>query len=347
MSERRKQNTITRIWDKYGRWCEDRNSIANAAISYFEDIYSTSNPSLIEEVIGAIPTRVTDEMKAELTKNFNREEVVTALKQIHPTKSLGPDGMLANFFQKYWNIVGTNVSNMVLNVLNFGMSLVDINKTNIALIPKTNNPKIMTEFRLISPCNVIYKLILKTLANRLKVFLPLIITENQSAFTTDRLVTNNVLIDYELMHYLKHKREGRDSFMATKLDMSKAFNRVEWGFIEGIMRKLGFNEKWINLVMMCISSVSYFVIINGDTYGNIVPSRGLRQGDPLSPYLFLLCVKGLSALLHEAARNQHLSGISISRGCPKITHLFFADDSLLFCKANSEECRKFKEILEK
>ena len=195
--------------------------------------------------------------------------------------------------------------------------------------------------------NVIYKLILKTLANRLKVFLPLIIIENYSAFTADRLVTNNVLIDYELMHYLKHKREGRDSFMATKLDMSKAFNRVEWGFIEGIMRKLGFNEKWINLVMMCVSSVSYSVIINGDTYGNIVISRGLRQGEPLSPYLFLLCVEGLSALLHEAARNQHLSGISISKGCPKITHLFFADDSLLFCKANNEECRKLKKILEK
>ena len=135
--------------------------------------------------------------------------------------------------------------------------------------------------------------------------------------------------------------------MARKLDMSKAFNRVEWGFIEGVMRKIGFNNGWISLVMRCISSVSYSVIINGETFGNIVPSRGLKQGDPLSPYLFLLYVEGLSALLHEMAQNQLLNGISLGRWCPKITHLFFADDNLHFCKANSEECEKLKEILEK
>ena len=346
-SKRRKQNMITRIWDKFGRWCEDKDSIANAAVTYFEDIYSTSNPILIDEVTAAIPTIVTEEMNMELSRNFTREEIVTALKQIHPTKSPGPDGMSALFFQKYWDIVGSNVLNMALNVLNYGMSLDVINKTNIALIPKTNNPKRMTDFRPISLCNVIYKLISKTLANRLKTFLPLIITENQSAFTIDRLITDNVLIAYELMHYLKHKREGKDCFMATKLDMSKAFDRVEWGFIEMVMRKMGFNEGWIRLIMRCISSVSYSIIINGDTFGNVVPSRGLRQGDPFSPYLFLLCAEGLSALLHDPAKNQLLNGISLGRGCPKNTHLFFIDDSLLFCKANSEECEKLKETLEK
>ena len=338
---------ITRIWDKHGRWCEDKDSIANVAVTYFEDIYSTSNPNLIDEVTVAIPTIVTDEMNVELSKNFTREEIVIALKQIHPTKSPGPNGMSTLFFQKYWDFIGSNVSNMVLNALNSGMSFDVINKTNIALIPKTNNPKRMTDFRPISLCNVIYKLISKTLANRLKVFLPLIIIENQSAFTADKLITNNVLIAYELMHYLKHKREGKDYFMATKLDMSKTFDRVEWGFIEGVMRKIGFNEEWISLVMRCISSISYSVIINGETFGNIFPSRGLRQGDPLLPYLFLLCAKGLSTLLYEATRNQLLNGISLGRGCPKITHLFFVDDSLLFCKANSEECEKLKEILEK
>ena len=100
------------------------------------------------------------------------------------------------------------------------------------------------------------------------------------------------------------------------------------------------------LVMNCISSMSYSVIINGTTYGHIIPSRGLRQGDPLSPYLFLLCAKGFSALINDAARNNQLHGISICRGAPKVSHLFFADDSLLFCKANGNECNKLKEILD-
>ena len=135
--------------------------------------------------------------------------------------------------------------------------------------------------------------------------------------------------------------------MATKLDMSKAFDRVEQGFIKRVMEKLGFSSKWINLVMRCISSVSYLVIVNGAACGNIIPTRGLRQGDPLSSTLFLICTKGLSAFIHRAAKNQCLICISIYKGCPRVTHLLFADDSILFCKASVEESRVLKNILQK
>ena len=146
---------------------------------------------------------------------------------MHLTKSPSPDGMSAIFYQKYWNIVGNDVACMVLNVLNSNMSMADINKTYITLVPKTNNPTKMTEFRLISLSNVIYKLISKVLANRLKLILPQIIIENQSAFLFERLIIDNVLITFELMHYLDHKRDGKDCYMAIKLDMSKAYDRVE------------------------------------------------------------------------------------------------------------------------
>ena len=134
---------------------------------------------------------------------------------------------------------------MVLNVLNFNLPMTEINKTNIALIPKTNHPARMTEFWPISLCNVTYKLISKVLANRLKAVLPYVIAENQSAFTTDRLITDNVLVAFELMHYLNHKTEGKDGFMSIKLDMSKAFDLVEW-----VLSK----ESWKNWVFTTTES---------------------------------------------------------------------------------------------
>ena len=180
-------------------------------------------------------------MNESLNKNFTREEIATALKQMHPTKAPGPDGMSAIFYQKYWNIVGCSITNMVLHVLNGNMSMACLNKTNIALIPKINNPKKMADFRPISLCNVVYKLISKTIANRFKALLPNIISENQSAFTSDRLITDNVLVAFELMHFLNHKNVGKEGYMAAKLDMNKAFDKVEWCFVKAIMEKLGFS----------------------------------------------------------------------------------------------------------
>ena len=107
----------------------------------------------------------------------------------------------------------------------------------------------MTKFRPINLCYVAYKLISKTLINQLKAILSTVITENQSAFTSDRLITDNVLVAFELMHYLNHKSDGKDSFMSIKLDMSKYFDRVEWGFVKGVMESLGFDGKWISLIM--------------------------------------------------------------------------------------------------
>ena len=131
---------------------------------------------------------------------------------------------------------------MVLNVLNSNMSMVEINKTNITLVPKIKHPTKMSDFRPISLCNVVYKLISKVLANHLKVILPQIISENQSEFLSGRLITDNVLVAFELMHYLEHKKEGKEGFVAIKLDMSKVYDRVEWDFIKQVMEKMGFHE---------------------------------------------------------------------------------------------------------
>ena len=150
-SERRKKkNTILGLWNDGGVWCESKDNIVATAISYFKKIYSTSSPCGISEVTCAVPRCVTEDMNAELTKVFTRDEVTNALKQLHPTKAPGLDGMSAIFFHKYWDIVGLNITNMVLNVLNSNMPITEINKTNITLIPKTSQPFKMAEFRPVS-----------------------------------------------------------------------------------------------------------------------------------------------------------------------------------------------------
>jgi len=127
--------------------------------------------------------------------------------------------------------------------------------------------------------------------------------------------------------------------------MSKAYDRVKWVFLEKMMRKMGFAEQWIQLIMNCVSTVSYSVLINGQPMKQFSPSRGLRQGDPLSPYLFLLCAEGLSALIRTAEREGRISGVPIAVGGTRLSHLFFADDCLLFCRANSMEWSSIMEIL--
>lgn len=175
----------------------------------------------------------------------------------------------------------------------------------------------MTDLRPISLCNVVYKIISKVLANRLKKIIDLIISDTQSAFILGRLITDNIMVAFEVMHYMKRKDKGKESWMALKLDMSKAYDRVEWRFLEAALQKLGFDSRVINLFMSCISSVSYQISHAGRSVGPIIPARGLRKGDPLSSYLFLICTEGLTALIHDYEQQKKITGLKVARSAPQ------------------------------
>jgi hypothetical protein len=220
-----------------------------------------------------------------------------------------------------------------------------LNSTNIALIPKNSNPCSESEFRPISLCNVLYKLISKIVANRLKKVLPAIISSTQSAFIPGRLITDNILAAYETMHTMQNNMWSKTGYMGLKLDISKAYDMVEWPFLEVVMCKLGFEEGWIKMIMSCVRSVKYSVLVNGNAVGYIRPSRGIRQGGPISPYLFLICAEALNSLLKHAKNTGAISIVPTSRRDPKLSHLFFAVDSLIFYKANQVEWRRIMRIL--
>ena len=189
------------------------------------------------------------------------------------------------------------------------------------------------------------QIISKVIANRLKLILPNVISDSQSAFVPNRLITDNTTVAYEILHRMRNRRRGKVGQMVVKLDISKAYNRVEWSFLHGIMQKLGFDPRWVNLAMETVTTASYSVFINGEPKGWITQSRGIRQGDPLSPYLFLLCAEGLTTLLNKEVENRVVNGIMSCQNGVCISHLLFADDSLLFCKYMIGECQQLLSIL--
>ena len=144
---------------------------------------------------------------------------------------------------------------------------------------------------------------------------------------------------------MQNRRRGKVGHMVVKLDISKAYDQVKWEFLQRIMLKLGLSEQWVNLAMETVQSASYSMIINGEPKGFIKPSQGIQQGDLLSLYLFLLCAKGLSSMLRQAIETNQMQGILSYRGGIHISHLLFANDSLLFCQATLQECQNLLHIL--
>ncbi|CAM8920557.1 unnamed protein product [Rhodiola kirilowii] len=349
-SQRKRRNRIEKLKNSSGELCYSDSGITAIVTQYFTDIFQSQvdyRADWWNHEFDAVPKVVTDDMNDMLIAPFTEIEVKRALFQMHPTKAPGLDGFPALFFQSNWDIIGKDVIEVVLNCLNNNMLDVELNETLIVLIPKVKEVERVEDLRPISLCKVVMKIITKVLANRLKEILPSIISQCQSAFIRGRLITDNILIAHEVSHFIKGSQNRKTGYMSIKLDMSKAYDRIEWRFLEKMMAAMGFAEVWIKRIMLCVSTVSYKVKINDDISEIIRPKRGLRQGDPISPYLFLICAEWLTYTLSRYREIGLLEGIKICRGAPIISNLMFADDCLLFIKSTKNSVSWIRDILKR
>lgn len=254
-SNRTRRNWIASLQRGDGSVVTDQEEMEQLAIEFYKQLFKAQDELQTDLVCQFVPHKVTQPMNETLDQPFTEDEVKFALFEMKPNKSPGVDGFTAGFFQKHWELVKDAITAAVLGFLNGGEMPEEVNRTLLILIPKVSNPQDLSQFRPISLCNVLYKICSKAMAIRLRKCLDEIISEEQSAFVPGRLITDNVLISYECIHYIR-KKKGKKGAAAIKLDMAKAYDRVEWGYLQAVMGALGFSDSWVNLIMKCVTTVS-------------------------------------------------------------------------------------------
>ena len=340
---RQARKKLSVIEDARGVPYYEGEQITSVICDFYNNLFTSSGQDGAHIVNDAIKPCISRETNEILIRKPSPSEIKEATFAIHPDKAPGPDGFSASFFQANWDVVGPAVVQEIQGFFETGLLVTSQNETHVRLIPKHNGAKSVGDYRPIALCNVFFKIISKMLSIRLKPVLQEIISENQSAFTAGRAISDNVLITHEVLHYLTMSQAQVKCTMAVKTDMSKAYDRVEWKFLAQVMQRLGFHNTWVNWIMQCISTVSYFYLINDTAQGSVKPQRGIRQGDPLSPYLFILCGEVLSGLCTRAKERGTLRGIKVARNCPEVNHLLF--DTIFFCQATEANCLTLEKIL--
>lgn len=333
--------------DEMGREHFFEGAKGNIAVEFFKDLFTSSNPHDLDTLFMGFQSRVTNDMNSCLTRPVTAEEIKKAAFDVKGSSAPGEDGLTGIFYQRFWHIVGPGLVAEIQEFFRSSVMPEGWNHTQLSLLPKITNPSRMTDMRPISLCSVQYKIISKILCNRLKIILLEIVSETQGAFVSGRIISDNILIAHEMIHGLRTNTKVAEGWMAIKIDMSKAYDRVEWNFLEVLLERMGFDRVWIRWIMACVNSVSFSVLLNGNSHGYIKPERGIRQGDPLSPFLFILCAEALVSCLNTSEEAGRLHGVKLSDSCPAVHHLLFADDSLLLCKANAVEAAEILDCIQR
>ncbi|GKE70792.1 RNA-directed DNA polymerase, eukaryota, reverse transcriptase zinc-binding domain protein [Tanacetum coccineum] len=262
-------------------------------------------------------------------RDVSNDEIKAALFDIDDNKAPGPDGFTSRFFKASWEIIGKDFCYAIKEFFISRKMLGELNTTFISFIRKCNKPVKVADYRPIACCNVVYKCITKVISNRIKVVLNGIIDSNQSAFIEGRQISDNIMLAQELMFgYLGKMKGARCAF---KVDIQKAYDTVSWEFLKFCLLSFGFHKTMVNWIMVCLSSASFSICINGESHGFFKSKRGLRQGDPVSPYLFTIIMEVFTLMLKRQVCNE--AKFKYHWGCKGlgILNLCFADDLMLFC----------------
>lgn len=258
-------------------------------------------------------------------------EIIDAIRDMPKDKAPGVDGFLIEFFTKNWATVEDDVLVAVQKFFQSGSSLHTINTTAITLISKISAPTKVKDYRPISCCSTLYKIISKVLTRRLKPIISTLVGRSQSAFIEGRSIVDNILFSHEI--FKVYNRKGVSPRCVLKVDLRKAYDTLDWRFLKQLLIDLGFPTKFIHWIMMCVSIVSYSLMINKGVTKPFKAKRGIRQGDPMSPYLFVLAMEYLGRELCQLQENRDFNFHPRCRQLESI-HICFADDLLMYCRAD-------------
>eukprot|EP00253_Pinus_taeda_P008007 PITA_08007 len=342
---RKSANTIWSLKDEEGRTIKSFSDLSGLGQRHFQSLFSDSGEATIGEVMRTtqcFPSFFEEDEAEELSSPVTKDEIESAMKNMGKDKSPGPDGWTIELFLHFFDLIGSEVTDVVEESRLNREIYRPFNSTFIALIPKKDEPKTFEDFRPISLCNCIYKIIAKVIASRLVPILSKNISSEQFGFLEGRQIHEAIGVAQEFFHSIKQKK-SKGSIL--KIDLSKAYDRINWVYLRLLLTHLGFNYYFVSWIMGCISNVSFAVLINGAASPFFKSQRGLRQGCPLSPLLFLLVAEGLSRLIHKARRTDKIKGIEVALNL-YITHLLFVDDILIFTNGSVPEMKEYKSIFD-
>jgi hypothetical protein len=344
--QRRHSNRITHLTSDTGEHLHAHEDIATTLTNYYRDLLtepSLNRSEAIAKITQHVPSLVTQEQNATLLRPITIEEVDQALQDTPKRKAPGPDGFTSDFFHHCWPIIRKEVWEIIEDSRATGQVLQALNTTFLTLLPKEGQAHHPKQFRPIALCNVIYKLLTKVIARRLKPILPTIISPEQSGYIEGRQILDSVILVHEVIHSLqKTKTPG----MLLKLDLSKAFDKISWAYMRDLLLAFGFEERWVSWILNLTSTAFFSILVNGVPTRPFSPSRGIRQGDPLSPFLFLIMAEGLSRSIHAEVGNGSLEGLSLHSISPPISHSQFVDGTLLMGRPTVKEENSILQVLQ-